>query len=224
VRERDAVIRAIVTVDGIDGSGKSMFAKRVEAAFAAAGVATAMVRVDDFRREVAWAADGLAEADIYYDRYYDLAMCDQVLRTFMEGGGAVEIPAWDNAADRNVGTRTIDLSASVVIVEGVFPRRMPTIESGLGIYLATSEDEARRRILERDQKKGRSEAEVTRRIDHRYFPTQRRYHAQFSPQERADVLVDNERPDAPRIVRKDLSRLPPELRPILDEMLGPPTG
>jgi uridine kinase len=212
--------RVIITVDGIDGSGKSMFARRVESAFAAAGIATAMVRVDDFRREVSW-GDGASEADVYYDSYYDLAMCERVLRSFVDGGGPIEIPAWDNLTDRNNGTRTVDLTAAtVVIVEGVFPRRIPTIEAGLGIYLATTEGEARRRILERDQKKGRTQAEVQRRIDHRYFPTQRRYHAQFSPQERADVLVDNERPEAPAIVRKDLSRLPPDLRTILDGALG----
>lgn len=213
--------RSIVTVDGIDGSGKSMFARRIEAAFTNAGIATGMVRVDDFRCEVQWGKDGASDADIYYDSYYDLATCERVLRGFLAGGGPLELPAWDNLTDRNAGTRTVDLTAaSVVIVEGVFPRRIPTVETGLGIYLATTEDEARRRILERDQKKGRTEAEVNRRIDQRYFPTQRRYNAQFSPQDRADVLIDNERPAAPTVVRKDLSRLPAELRAILDAALG----
>ncbi|CAN5894128.1 uridine kinase [soil metagenome] len=215
------MIRAIVTIDGIDGSGKSTFARGIASAFETAGVAIGVVRVDDFRREVAWDTDGQSEADIYYDQYYDLVLCEQVLRTFLDGGPDLDVPAWDMVTERLSGTRNVDLRAvNVVVVEGVFPRRLPSSMSGLGIYLATSEDEARRRILERDQKKGRTAAEVQRRIDNRYFPTQRRYHAQFSPQQHADVLVDNEHPAAPRILKRDLSRLHPELRTILDGALG----
>jgi uridine kinase len=212
------VIRELIVVDGIDGSGKSMFARRIASAFETAGIAIGMVRVDDFRREVAWSSG--AEADLYYDNYYDLVSCERVLRGFLDGGPALDLPAWDNATDRNSGTRTVDLRAvNVVLVEGVFPRRLPSVASGLGIYLATSEDEARRRILERDQKKGRTAEEVQRRIDHRYFPTQRRYHEQFSPQEHADVVVDNERPASPRVLKMDLGRLHPALQPILDAAL-----
>ncbi|HEY4182043.1 MAG TPA: AAA family ATPase [Kofleriaceae bacterium] len=213
------MIRAIVTIDGIDGSGKSTFARRIASAFETAGIASGIVRVDDFRREVVW-GKGDSEADVYYADYYDLVSCERVLRTFLDGGPALDLPAWDMATERISGTRNVDLRAvNVVVVEGVFPRRLPSAARGLGIYLTASEEEARRRILERDQKKGRTAEEVQRRIDHRYFPTQRRYHEQFSPQEHADVLIDNEQPRAPRIIAQDLRRLHPDLRPILDGAL-----
>ena len=123
--------------------------------------------------------------------------------------------------ERIDGTRQLDFEgAQVAIVEGVFPLRIPAVTAGVLVFLDASPEEARRRIIERDQHKGRSRAETERRIDRRYFPAQQRYHAALSPRDRADVLIDNERPTAPRVVRCDVRRAPVELRAVLERVLG----
>ncbi|HTA19931.1 MAG TPA: hypothetical protein VK989_11595, partial [Polyangia bacterium] len=56
--------------------------------------------------------------------------------------------------------------------------------------------------------RGRSRDVVEHRMNHRYFPAQRAYRAAFDPLRRADLVVDNERWDDPRVVRLTPGRLP----------------
>jgi uridine kinase len=180
-----------------------------------------IVSIDDFRRPVDWAA-APSEADAYYDAYYDLAAAGHVLAAFLAGAPAAEVPRFDPVAERAAAARRVSFEgAAVAILEGVFPLRVPTTAGALAIYLETHAETARRRIVERDLHKGRTREEIDRRIDRRYAPGQRRYHAAHDPRGRADVVVDNEDPTAPRCRRRDLARLPPALRGVVDRALPP---
>lgn len=202
--------RAIVAVDGLDGSGKSMFAQALMAALADGGQAPVLLRVDDFRRPQDWSRPGRTEAQLYYDDYYDLADLDRCLRDFLAGADSVEIPHYDAAAERLSGTRAIAFGAArLAVVEGVFILRVPTVAAEAAvIYVQVTADEARRRVLARDVGRGRAATEVARRIDARYAPGQIRYHQDFDPVGRAAVVVDNEDPQAPRTLRLDPGRVP----------------
>ena len=214
--------RAVITVDGMDGSGKSTFARRLAAALAGQGVRAALLSVDDFRRPVDWAAAASAasEADVYYGGYYDLAAADAVLAAFLAGAPVADVPRFDPVTERPAAPRRIELAgAAAAIFEGVFPLRAPATAGGLVIYLEASEALARQRIIARDLRKGRSREEIERRIDRRYLPALPRYHAALDPRGRADVVVDNEDPAAPRCLRRELGRLPQALRAALDRVL-----
>lgn len=211
--------RALIAIDGIDGSGKSTFARGLLAGLAARGAGGAIISVDEFRRPVDWSR-AASEADVYYDGYYDLAHCERCLAAFVRGDAGCAIPQFDPVTERLRGERAVDFSAAaVVIVEGVFPLRLPSLAGGIVIYLDASAAEARRRIIGRDLRKGRTREEIERRIERRYAPGQARYHAAFDPRGRADIIVDNERPAAACALRRDLSRVPPELRALLDAAL-----
>jgi uridine kinase len=218
--------RALIAIDGIDGSGKSTFARQLAAGLGAAGAGAVVLSVDDFRRPVEWGA-AAAEADAYYDAYYDLAGCERCAAAFLGGASGVEIPQFDSVTERPIPARALALEgATVAVIEGVFPLRIPIVrELAVAIYLDVSPGEARRRILARDQRKGRAPADIARRIEGRYAPGQARYHAALDPRGRADVIVDNERPDAARCLRRSLARAPAELRAALDAVLPPgPAG
>jgi uridine kinase len=214
-------MKSIIGIDGIDGSGKSTFARNLRTALDAQGCGSAIVSVDDFRRPMQWDALPGPEVDAYYDGYYDLALAERCLHAFLAGEHRITIPHYDSVTERIEGTRQLDFNgAQVAIVEGVFPLRIPAVTAGLLVFLDASPAEARRRIIERDQHKGRSRVETERRIDRRYFPAQQRYHAALSPRDRADVLIDNEHPTARRVVRCDVRRAPVELRALLERVLG----
>ncbi|HEY7377014.1 MAG TPA: AAA family ATPase [Polyangia bacterium] len=183
----------IVAVDGLDGSGKSRFAAALAAACAAGGVPATLVHVDDFRRDLDFSGlEAEAEAALYYERYYDLAALDARLAAFRDGGG-------------------------LAIVEGIFTLRVPAVGAGAAVIaLTVSPEEARRRILERDRAKGRSDEEITRRIARRYFPARARYRAERDPEARADAVVDNEDWRAPRLVRRSRGRFPAPIEQVLD--------
>ena len=189
--------RRILAVDGLDGSGKSQFAAALAAACAADGVAATVLHVDDFKREIDFAGlDAEAEAALYYERYFDLAALDGKLASLAAG---------------SVG------DAELVIVEGVFTLRVPTVAAAAALVaLTVSPDEARRRILARDRQKGRTDDDINHRIAHRYFPAQQRYRAACDVLGRAAAVVDNEDWRSPRVVRYTPGQLPAPVARLLE--------
>jgi uridine kinase len=214
--------RALLAVDGVDGSGKSRFAEALAAACAAEGRPAVLMHVDDFRRPVDWGAPGTDEAALYYDRYYDLAMLDGCLRAFLDGAARTEHPRFDSTRDALDGTSEVRFGdAPLCIVEGVFVLRVEAAAAAPLVSLEVSESEATRRILDRDAARGRPLDVVRHRLTRRYQPAQSRYRAAFDPAGRADVLVDNERWDRPRMLRRETGRLPPGVAEALLRVIPP---
>jgi len=207
--------RHLIAVDGVDGSGKSYLARNLIAAGEAIGIGTTLLRVDDFRRPLEWSQVD-DEAEAYWGLYYDFAALAAVADACVAGARRVELTTFDPVRECSGPLRHVDLSGvEVVAIEGVFPLRIPAVGAGTLIYLDTSPAEARRRIIARDMDKGRTRAEVERRIDRRYAPCQRRYHAEFAPRERAHLVLDNEDPAAPRLLAARLGDRPDPVRRVL---------
>ena len=190
--------RSAIAVDGLDGSGKSRFAVALAAALQAVGRPASLLHVDDFRRPTEFSDLGPAEESaLYYERYFDFAAVGKELEARARA-----------AAD-----------GAVTILEGVMVLRA-TLPAGTPlVVLEVSADEARRRIVARDQAKGRTPAEIAGRIDRRYFPAQARYRAAFDPMGRADLVVDNEDWTRPQVLRRSDARFPAEVAAALDRLL-----
>ncbi len=202
--------RLIVTVDGIDGSGKSTFADRLAAGLGAGGLTPCMVRIDDFRRALDW--DSGDEALLYYDRYFDLTAVAGTAAAFAAGSDALVLPSFDGIAGLPGPTRTVAAGPrTVLVVEGVFIRRVPWPDPVVHIYLAVPFDTGHSRVMARDTGRGREPGQVDRRWRLRYRPAQERYVLECRPDECADVVLENSRPEAPRHLRGDLALLPAPL-------------
>jgi uridine kinase len=191
--------RTLVTLDGLDGSGKSVLAGRL---LAGLGAKAMLLAVDDFRRPVDWTRTDRSELDLYYDERYDLGALDGCLRAFAAGADGCAYDPFDAAAEALGGRRRLSFTGvSCLLVEGVFVARLAAAADAVSIYVDIPEAEARRRVLARDLQKGRTEAEVSRRLEQRYLPAHARYQAACHPRERAAVLIDNSDVTAPRLVR-----------------------
>jgi uridine kinase len=203
-------VRELIAIDGLDGSGKSQFARALAAACEAEGAGPVVVfHVDDFRRPLPTGASPVDEAMLYYDRSYDFALLDACLRAFLRGAPGITIPRFDPVREGLEGEHPLRFDdARLALVEGVFVMRAAEAAAAPLIALEITEAEARRRILVRDLARGRSLDVVEHRIDHRYFPAQRRYREAFDPLRRADVVIDNQHWDHPRLLRCAKGRLP----------------
>lgn len=214
----------VIAVDGIDGSGKSVFGERLRGALVDAGIHPLLFRIDDFRQKLDWQKPEKREHDRYYDDYYGLESVAACVDAACLSSDAIEVPVWDASAETSGPPKVWSArEIGAVIIEGVFTLRIPAVAaSGFVVYLKVSEAEARRRILARDLARGRTEAEVIRRIEQRYFPAQRRYLAECAPLARADIVIDNEDFEHPRLARHDLARLAPNLRQAITRVLPGP--
>jgi uridine kinase len=223
-----APVPSIVAIDGIDGSGKSTFADQLTAGLHREGWQTVLFHVDDFRRPVDWARaqnGDVSESELYYRDYYDLDRLEGCLRAFLARAGRVTIPVFDARTEGLDGVREVvidwSLGATVAIVEGVFPLRVPSAARGLVIYLDVPEGEAQSRLTARDLGRGRSRETIEHRLAARYRPAQERYHQCFDPARRADVVIDNRRVQGAGSLRRQLGRMPAALAAALDRLLPP---
>jgi uridine kinase len=140
--------RQIIAIDGIDGSGKTRFAARLEAACKSSALAVQLLRIDDFRGPVDWNSTS-DEGETYYSSYYDLAAADDCLRAFAAGAASHEVPSFDPISEHITGSRTITFGADeILILEGVFTLRIPAAQQATLVYLTTSYDEARSKWAE----------------------------------------------------------------------------
>jgi uridine kinase len=194
-----AADKVLVTVDGLDGSGKSTFAQRLAAV---CGPGALVLAVDDFRLPVDWTRTDRSTLDLYYDERYDLAALEGCIAAFLARAAGCRYRVFDGGREQPGEERPLSFAGlTTLIVEGVFVARLPSAARALSVYLEISHDEARRRVLERDVQKRRTPEEVLRRIETRYFPAQGRYHAQHQPHERAVAVIDNGDRGAPRLLR-----------------------
>jgi hypothetical protein len=158
-----------------------------------------IIHVDDFRRKLDFSQlDPADESSLYYDCYFDFLNVSAALAAALAG----------------------PRDGAVAILEGVMVLRAQLPAGTPLVVLSVSIEEARRRIIARDQAKGRTVAEINRRIDRRYFPAHFRYCAEFDPQRRADLVVDNEDWVHPRLSWVRDARLPPDITAALDRFLS----
>jgi uridine kinase len=164
--------QVVIGIDGPDTAGKTTLADRLAAAVPGAARAS----IDDFLRP---RAERYGRGELDPEGYYRDSFDDAALLAAI--GGA---------------------ASSVVLVDGVFLHR-PSLRSAftVTVYLRVTDEEVLRRAVVRDTGLMGSPADVRRRYTGRYLPGQALYRAEADPEAVADVLIDNEDPAAPVVVR-----------------------
>ena len=100
------------------------------------------------------------------------------------------------------GQTVVVPARAVLVVDGVFLQREQLRELWtVAIYLKVSPAECLERARRRDRAVLGSVAEVERRYRGRYLPGQVLYRDDATPETAADVLIDNEDPASPVLVR-----------------------
>ncbi len=184
-------------ITGRSGSGKSLFARDAAVLQRASEREVALVCLDDFLRPDAPALGGESAhglgAHEHLGRAFDVeALCGEVLEPVSAGRGlSVE------RRGRSGEVRRIELSpGGTLLLEGLFllhPRLRAQLDRVL--YLDVPEELCLRRVAARELPLGgQEELDRTRRL---YLPAQAEFEAVFSPEARADLLLDASNPLGP---------------------------
>ena len=200
-----------VAVDGITASGKSRFAEEVADAVQTRGRHAARVSMDSFHHVRAYRhRQGRLSGDGYYEDAYDLARAVREMLAPLGPGGSLRYRdrIVDLAADRPVESWSDATPDMVLIVDGSFLQRQEIRSSwDVVIYLQVEFDVALQRGVAReaaalDDRDAAREAFLAR-----YHAAGRRYLAEVDPVGRADIVVDNNDLDQPRLVRLARARI-----------------
>jgi uridine kinase len=189
-----------VAIDGVDAAGKTTLAAELVPVLEARGRQVVRASADGFQRpSVERRRRGPESPEGYYLDAFDLdALRRELLDPLGPGGSRrYRTAAFDLAADEPLALPQLTAADdAVVLVDGVFLQR-PELAScwELRVFVDVPLEEALRRGVARDGEESR------RRYEQRYLPAQRRYLDEVEPRRRADVVLVNADPSAPRVER-----------------------
>jgi len=192
-----------VAIDGPDGAGKTHFADQLAVVLQGRhGQATVRVSVDGFhnRRAVRYRQGRNSPLGFWTDSYNYERFRRDVMEPFAPGGSReFRRASYSHATDEilHPEPEVAELSA-VLLVDGIFLQRVELREQwDLIVFLDVTFIETARRMALRDGTPSDPEDPRMRR----YVEGQREYFRQCDPQQRADILIDNNNLDRPVILR-----------------------
>jgi uridine kinase len=196
-----------VAVDGVDGVGKSTFARELAASLTGRGRHVVQVSADDFhhRRAVRHRRGRDSPEGFWLDSYDYEALARNVLRPFGPQGSRRYRPAAHDLRTDEV----LDLAwrtappGTVLVLDGLFLHRDELMEFwDLSIFLDAPFEVTVARMARRDG----SHPDPGHPSVGRYVDGQRLYFGACAPQERADVVIDNREVTRPLLAKIDLGR------------------
>ena len=195
-----------VGVDGITAAGKSTWAAELAAALQGRARDALHLTLDGFHQpRTRRYQQGRTSAAGYYADAYDVAALAEHLLVPLGPGGSRRIRTrmHDLATDRPIDEAPVTIAAeAVVLVDGTFLQR-PELDRHWDqvIYVDTHPAVARAQARERDAALFGSPESVEEMSETRYHPACALYLAECDPAGRADVLIGNDDPARPVLVR-----------------------
>ncbi len=201
--------RTRVGVDGVDGSGKTVFAAELAVALREAGREVVQVSLDDFHhvRAVRYRRGRTSPEGFWLDSFDYPRFAAEVLQPLGPGGSGRYRPrGHDLVTDEVLDGPFRDAPAgAVLVVDGLFLHRAEL--EGLWdftVFLDVPFEVTAARMAVRDG----TDADPEHPSMRRYVQAQRRYFAEREPWERADVVVDNADVERPSVTAPRLGACP----------------
>jgi len=148
-----------------------------------------IIHIDDFQNPkiIRYASED--QVDNYFNRSWNLSqLVDELLAPIHSGRSiSCSLMLLDIAADEFIAEREYKIEQdTIVLLEGVFLFRQELANFiDYKVFICVSFEEARRRIIQRDS------CDIVQKIDTKYHPTQKKYLQEYSPEDLADMVIDN---------------------------------
>ncbi len=194
-----------VTIDGVDGAGKTILADELAPHIAARGCTVIRASIDGFHhpRELRYRRGADSPEGFYHDSFDYAGLRSALLDPLGPSGNRQYRTAiFDSRTDSPIiaPTRTAPANAALLF-DGIFAQR-PELHGvwDFVVFLHVEFEETLRRSQVRDARPGQTSVELEHRFWKRYAAGQRLYLESVQPRVHANVVVDNTDPKRPVIV------------------------
>lgn len=193
-----------VAIDGIDAAGKTTLANELVPLIEEHGRAAIRASIDGFHRPRAERyRQGPDSPQGYYEDAFDYTALQQALLHPLgpAGNGRYRRAVFDFRSDMPlVMSEEQAPPNAILLLDGVFLLR-PELEHlwDYRIFVRVDFEVALQRAMQRDLALFGNAETVRARYKQRYIPAQQFYLQRDHPQERADVIMDNNGPSSPRL-------------------------
>lgn len=198
--KNDFVLR--VGIDGVDGSGKTIFADELSKELKAVGASVIRASVDGFHnlREIRYRRGRFSPEGFYLDSYNYQGLKQNLLEPLsLNGTGMYRTAMFDHTINKAVDVPVKQAYAgNILIFDGIFIHR-PELRDywDLSIFLDVDFENSIPRLGKRDN----GPTEIHAEINRRYVEGQLCYLRECSPAEAATIVIDNNDYHHPFIIR-----------------------
>lgn len=183
-----------VAINGIEGTGKTVFANKLNHYLINRGIKSIQVSIDGFHfnKEVRYRKGRDSALGYYEDSYDELAFVNKVLISSQAEYPNVTLATHDLESDKYLTLQPIEIpNDSVIITDGAYLFKPNYLEHwDLKIYLKTSFDIAMQRGAERDKDLLGGFDYAIEKFKKRYHEASKIYLAENSPETKADIIID----------------------------------
>ncbi|HEX8845992.1 MAG TPA: hypothetical protein VF791_15180 [Pyrinomonadaceae bacterium] len=193
-----------VAIDGPDAAGKTTLAHELVAPLQAHGRPVIRASIDGFHNpaRIRHQRGGTSPEGYYLDSFNYQALTESLLAPLGPGGSRQYLRAvFDYRTDSEVRLPAqVAEEDAILLFDGVFLLRPELFEQwDFTIFVEAAFETTLGRAEQRDELLFGSIGEVRERYLKRYIPGQKLYMAESRPRERADVVVDNNDPQNPKV-------------------------
>ncbi|WBW94937.1 hypothetical protein [Oceanirhabdus sp. W0125-5] len=193
----------LVGINGVDTSGKSTFTKELVKYLSELGFKTQIIFMDDFHNPSQVRNSGKDPINSYLNNAFNLEKIENELLKSISLGGKVdkELLLLNLENDEyDITKRYIIDKETIVLFEGVLLYREPLDKYfDLRIFIDISFDEVLKRARKRDTDLFGDR--VIQRYKEKYIPVQKIYLEKFTPKEKSNIIIDNEKYMNPNIIK-----------------------
>jgi len=199
-----------VAIDGVDAAGKTTLARELVPLIEGYGRTVVRASIDGFHNPASIRYQrGTTSSEGYYQDSFDYRALVELLLTPLGPGGALQYRSaiFDYKSDSEVQAPLEAAEANTVLLfDGIFLLRPELREHwDFIVFIEASFDVTLARAIRRDLGLLGSAEEIRRRFELRYTPGQKIYLEECRPKERATVVVDNNDPWMPVILKRATS-------------------
>ena len=192
--------RAVVAIDGADGSGKTTFANELAPIIEQKGRPVIRASIDGFHnpRRIRYRR-GKDGPEGFFLEFYDYASARMhLIEPFKQGAESVEVACFDHRTDQKVTSARLDVpDGSVLVIDGIFLHRDELCSLwDQSAFLDVPFDVSYARMAVRDGSSPNPAAAENRR----YLEGQKLYLKSSNPRNRATYVIDYAKIDAPKLV------------------------
>ena len=192
----------VIGVNGIDNSGKTIFAESLAKYLICRGYSTKMISIDDFHNPREIRRKGKNPIDAYLENAFDIERLEQEILYPISKNEEIdkELKLLNLKTDMYDIKKEYEINKNdVVIIEGVLLYKKP-VEKYIDykIYLDIDFETMIKRAKERD--KNRFNDNVIKRYKEKYIPIQKKYIEVYNPKNKSDIVINNNDVEDPKII------------------------
>ncbi len=197
----------LVCFDGVDTSGKTTLADSIYEEMKKAAILDPIrVSIDKYLnpREIRIKKGPLSPEGYFSDSFNYPKIFENVINPVKNNEKYIIPAIYDYRSESKIEKEKKRIShQSVILFDGIFMNRDELHQVwDLSIFLHVDFDTVLHRAVIRDESLFGSKQEVINRYQNRYIPGEKIYLDKCKPQERADIVIDNNDYNNPKIIKK----------------------